>query len=329
MGQICVSVPATSANLGPGLDVLGISLDFRNEFTLNPASSTSVEIYGEGEGVKRFLADNMFVKIFYKTLCELENPSENLKNENMANLQNVPTPHKSTTQESTKEQRHYRFVFKNKIPISRGMGSSSAIIIGAISAAYRVLDLPLDREAIIKRALSYEHHPDNITPAAFGGLNIAMLGEGRDRGKILHIKHTMPSYLRAVMVIPTRSTSTKLSRQSLPKKYLFNDAVYNVAHSSFLVGAIMQEKWDLLRYASRDRFHQERRMRNTPVLFAVQKCALENGALLSTLSGSGSSFFSLCFEEDSNRVFNALKERFSKLRVVEMGLDNEGIIIEK
>lgn len=301
-----ISVPATSANLGPGLDVLGLSLDFRNEFSLYPASATSIEIYGEGEGVKRFIVDNMFVKVFYKTIRML--------NEEYA---------------KGKGQPQYRFVFHNKIPISRGMGSSSAIIIGAISAAYRALGLQLDRDSIVQKALSYEPHPDNITPATFGGLNVAMLGEGKDRGKVLHIKHNMPSCLRAVMVIPHRSTSTKISRQSLPKKYSFNDAVYNLSHASLLVASIMQEKWDLVRQASRDRFHQERRMRSTPVLFAVQKCALENGAILSTLSGSGSSFLSLCLEDDTKRLFDALSAKFGKLRVVEMGLDNEGIKLEK
>ncbi|MGX2971497.1 homoserine kinase [Helicobacter sp. T3_23-1059] len=297
----CITVPATSANLGSGLDVLGLSLDFRNEFCLHPAKETSIEIYGEGAGVKRFIADNMFVRVFYKTIKILSGGDENPK---------------------------YRFVFQNKIPISRGMGSSSAIIIGAISAAYRALDLPLDRDCIVQKALYYEHHPDNITPATFGGLNVAMLGEGKERGKVLHIKHKMPNYLRAIMVIPERSTSTKMSRQSLPKKYSFNDAVYNLSHASLLVASIMQEKWDFLRYASRDRFHQERRMRSTPVLFAVQKCALANGAILSTLSGSGSSFLNLCFEEDSKRLFSELSERFKKLRVLELKLDNDGILLE-
>lgn len=292
-----LSVPATSANLGPGLDVLGLSLDFRNEFHITKARESSVEIYGEGQGVQRFLADNMFVKIFRKTLEQLQvNAGE------------------------------FAFKFYNKIPVSRGMGSSSAVIVGAIAAAYKVANIPIDKQGIVERALAYEPHPDNIAPATFGGFTISMLGSGADSGKVFSIKHTMPTYLRAVMVIPNRSISTKYSRQSLPKKYASYDVIYNMSHTSVLSAAIMQEKWDLLRLASRDKLHQERRMRQYPVLFSVQKYALENGALMSTLSGSGSSFFNLCLEGDMSHLLQALQDRFQHFRVIPMRLDNDGLI---
>lgn len=292
-----LSVPATSANLGPGLDVLGLSLDFRNEFHITRARESSVEIYGEGQGVQRFLADNMFVKIFRKTLEHLG-----------------------------VDEREFRFEFFNKIPVSRGMGSSSAVIVGAIAAAYKVANLPINKQDILEQALVYEPHPDNIAPAAFGGFTISMLGGRVDSRKVSVITHTMPAYLRAVMVIPNRSISTKYSRQSLPKKYSSQDVIYNMSHTSVLSAAIMQEKWDLLKLASRDKLHQERRMRQYPVLFSVQKCALENGALMSTLSGSGSSFFNLCLEGDMSRLLQALQDRFQHFRVIPMRLDNDGLI---
>mgnify|MGYP003376470628 CR=1 FL=1 len=250
-----LSVPATSANLGPGLDVLGLSLDFRNEFHIARAKETSVEILGEGQGVQRFLADNMFVKIFRKTL-------------------------ESIGAEDEARNEHFHFRFCNK-----------------------------------------------ITPAAVGGFTMSMLGTGADSGKVIYIKHAMPSYLRAVMVIPNRSTSTKYSRQTLPKKYSSHEVVFNMSHTSILCAAIMQEKWDMLALASRDKLHQERRMRQYPILFSVQKCALENGALMSTLSGSGSSFFNLCLADDMSHLLQSLQERFYRFRVVPMRLDNDGLII--
>ncbi|WP_407379748.1 homoserine kinase [Helicobacter sp.] len=297
-----LSVPATSANLGPGLDVLGLSLDFRNEFHITRAKETSVEILGEGQGVQRFLADNMFVKIFRKTL-------------------------ESIGAEDEARNGHFHFRFCNKIPVSRGMGSSSAVIIGAITAAYKLANRPIDRNEILRQALAYEPHPDNITPAAVGGFTMSMLGTGADSGKVIYIKHAMPSYLRAVMVIPNRSTSTKYSRQTLPKKYSSHEVVFNMSHTSILCAAIMQEKWDMLALASRDKLHQERRMRQYPILFSVQKCALENGALMSTLSGSGSSFFNLCLADDMSHLLQSLQERFYRFRVVPMRLDNDGLII--
>ncbi|GAD20022.1 homoserine kinase [Helicobacter fennelliae] len=293
-----ISVPATTANLGPGFDCLGLSLEFRNEFKLLPAQNTSVQIYGEGEGVERFLIDNMFVKIFRKTLKELSIPKQ-----------------------------HFSFIFTNQIPVSRGMGSSSAVIIGAISAAYMLAGIPLDKNKILENALVYEHHPDNITPAIFGGFNIAVLDTYQNQKKVYHSTHKMPSFLRAVMVIPGRSISTKYSRQTLPKKYTTTEAVFNLSRASLLSAAFIKGEWELLRVASKDRFHQERRMRNFPILFSVQKCALENGALMSTLSGSGSSFFNLCYEDDVNRLKDALQKRFYNFRIVDMKLDNEGLQI--
>ena len=291
-----LSVPATSANLGPGLDVLGLSLYLRNTFSITRAKTISIEIYDEGQNVERFIADNMFVKIFYKTLESL----------------NVP-------------KSPFSFVFTNQIPISRGMGSSSAVIVGAIAAAYKVAGLQLDKEEILTRALTQEPHPDNITPATFGGFNVAMLGVGAQRGRVFHLKHNMPSYLRAVMVIPDRPISTKYSRQTLPKRYTSNDVIFNMSRTSLLTMAITQERWDLLALASKDRFHQERRMRQYPILFSVQKCALENGALMSTLSGSGSSFFNLCLEDDMSHLLQTLQKKFYRFRVVPMRLDNEGL----
>lgn len=297
-----LSVPATSANLGPGLDVLGLSLDFRNEFHITRAKETSVEILGEGQGVQRFLADNMFVKIFRKTLESLGANDE-------------------------AKRAHFHFKFCNKIPVSRGMGSSSAVIVGAITAAHKVAGHAIDKHEILRQALVYEPHPDNITPATFGGFTISMLGMGADSGRVFHIKHEMPSYLRAVMVIPNRSTSTKYSRQTLPKKYSSHEVVFNMSHTSVLCAAIMQEKWDMLALASRDKLHQERRMRQYPILFSVQKCALENGALMSTLSGSGSSFFNLCLEDDMSHLLQSLQERFYRFRVIPMRLDNNGLTL--
>ncbi len=296
-----ISVPATSANLGPGFDCLGLSLDFRNRFEITPAKETSIEIYGEGEGVARFKANNMFVKIFYKTLKKLNHPKENFK-----------------------------FVFTNQIPVSRGMGSSSAVVIGAISAAYQIANLNIsedaNKEQILLDALTYENHPDNITPAAFGGFNVCVLESNPTR--IYHLKHNIPSFLRAVMVIPERSTSTKYSRQTLPKKYHTSDIVFNLSRASLLTAALINEKWDLLRIASKDKLHQSKRMQQFPILFSVQKCALENGALMSTLSGSGSSFFNLCLEDDAKRLQEALQERFYKFRVITLKLDNEGVRLE-
>lgn len=291
-----ISVPATSANLGPGFDCLGLSLDFRNYFCVTKSQKQSINIFGEGEKFNKLRVDNVFVKIF----------SENLKKMDVAD-------------------QTFAFEFRNKIPISRGLGSSSAVISAALGMAHFFKYGKVDKQEILNLALCYENHPDNITPAIFGGFNVAVV----DNGKVVHLKQNISDDIRAVVVIPNRAISTKYSRQTLPKKYTNTDSVYNLSRSSLMCMAFMQERWDMLRIASKDKFHQYRRMKQYPVLFSIQKVALENGALMSTLSGSGSSFLNVCFRDDSQRIAKAMQIRFPNFKVLDVAFDNQGLQIEK
>ena len=290
-------VPATSANLGPGFDSLGLALGLYNRFSIKPSKITSIQIRGEGAKNPKLRLDNIFVKIF---------------NEQLKRLRGEVMP--------------FKFVFDNVIPISRGLGSSSAVIIGAISAAFKVAQVPFDKQKILNIALRYESHPDNITPACMGGFNVCMLANKDKEVRFLH--KTLPNSIVAVVVIPNQSTSTQISRQTLPKRYSQKDAVFNLSHASVLASAFMCEKFELLREASQDRFHQFYRMKQIPVLFEVQRTALQNGALMSTLSGSGSTFFNLCYREDSKRLFDILSQKFSKLKILTLDFDNSGVLFE-
>ncbi|TLD83552.1 homoserine kinase [Helicobacter sp. MIT 11-5569] len=290
-------VPATSANLGPGFDSLGLALGLYNHISLKPSKITSIQIHGEGSKNPKLRADNVFVRIF---------------NEQLKKLIGSTLP--------------FKFTFDNAIPISRGLGSSSAVIIGAISAAFKAAQVPFDKQKILNLALHYESHPDNITPACMGGFNVCMLAN-RDR-EVRFIHKDLPKSIAAVIVIPNQSTSTHLSRQTLPKRYFQKDAVFNLSHASLLSSAFITERFDLLREASQDRMHQFYRMKQIPLLFEVQRAALQNGALMSTLSGSGSSFFNLCYRDDAKRLFDTLSQKFSKLRVLSLDFDNVGVSLE-
>ncbi len=288
-------VPATSANLGPGFDSLGLALDLYNYFSLKPSKFTSIQIHGEGSKNPRLRIDNVFVRIF---------------NEQLKKLIDKTLP--------------FKFTFENSIPISRGLGSSSAVIVGAISAAFKVAQMPLDKQKILDLALHYESHPDNITPACVGGFNACMLSHNQVR----FIKKTLPSSIQAVIVVPNQSISTHLSRKTLPQKYSQKDAIFNLSHSTLLASAFFEEKWELLREASMDRFHQFFRMKQIPILFEVQKTALNHGALMSTLSGSGSTFFNLCFKDDTQNLQKVLTNKFSKFKVLSLKFDNFGVVFD-
>ena len=290
-----VSVPATSANLGPGFDTLGIALNIRNQVIIKPSRFHSVSLKGEGSDNPKLKDNNMFVTTF---------------NDFYYNLSN--------------KKQQFRFEFYNEIPLSRGLGSSSAVIISAIASAYAIEGIYLDNKKLLNLALSYESHPDNITPAVMGGFTVSIVQEN----EVFFVQKKIPSYLKAVVVIPNRPISTLLSRKTLPFKYSKEDTIFNVSHSSLVTAAFINEDFRILKKASKDRMHQYYRMKQMPELFAVQKVALRNGALMSTLSGSGSTFFNIVYSKDAPKVVKKLQENFPHFRIFSCDFDNDGISIE-
>jgi homoserine kinase len=287
-----VSVPATSANLGPGFDTLGLAINFRNEIIIKPSRFFSVSTRGEGAENPHIRKNILFMDIFDKQYQILKGHKDN-----------------------------FRFEFTNRIPISRGLGSSSAVITAALTAAFVASKQRYNKRKILNLALEYEAHPDNITPAVMGGFNVACVEEQ----KVYSKKRKIPDYLRAVLVVPNRTISTAKSRTILPDIYRKEEIVYSLSRSSFMTSLFMTESWDLLKIASKDKLHQTRRMKQMPELFEVQKVTLENGALMSTLSGSGSTFFTLCYAVDASKIHKALEAKFPKYRVFTKTLDNYGV----
>ena len=199
-----ITVPATSANLGPGFDTLGLALNIRNQVIIKPARFHSVSLKGEGANNPKLKDNNMFITTF---------------NDFFNNL--------------SKKKQQFRFEFNNIIPLSRGLGSSSAVIVSAIASAYAIEGIKLDNRKLLNLALSYESHPDNITPAVMGGFTVSTIYEN----EVFFIKKSIPKSLKAIVVIPNRPISTALSRKTLPFKYSKEDAIFNVSHSSLLTAA--------------------------------------------------------------------------------------------
>ena len=290
-----VTIPATSANLGPGFDTLGLALNIKNKVIIKPAKFKSVSLKGEGANNPKLKDNNMFINTF---------------NDFNSNL--------------NPKKQNYRFEFINEIPLSRGLGSSSAVIVSAITSAFAINNMPIDKQKILNLALSYESHPDNITPAVMGGFCVASVKDF----EVNFIKKDLPKSLKAVVVIPNRPISTQMSRKTLPFKYSKEDTVFNLSHSSVLTAAFFSENWEMLKEASNDRMHQYYRMKQMPELFAVQKLAKRNGALMSTLSGSGSTFFNLVYEKDAKRLVGKLRENFPHFKIFSCDLDNNGVQVE-
>ncbi len=293
-------MPATSANLGSGFDCLGLSLNFRNHFSIVESKEQCIKVCGEGEQSPKFIENNMFVRIFTQIYTSLGGKSA------------------------------FNFTFHNKIPISRGLGSSSAIIVGAIFSAFKMAEKIPNKQEVLNLALQYEKHPDNITSTVMGGFNASLIYSGMNNEyNVMSIRQRIPNNIKAVIVIPNHSMSTKKSRNILAKHYNIKDCVYNLSRSSVLSLAFALHKWDMLKESSKDKLHESQRMQTFPILFNVQKFALDNGALMSSLSGSGSSIFNLCYTEEAQKLTQKLQIQFPKFRVICVDFDNDGIKLEK
>lgn len=291
-----ITVPATSANLGPGFDALGLAIALYNRVRIKHSSYHSVSIKGEGAGNVGLKKNNLFISIFDDIYKELVG-----------------------------ERGTFRFEFYNNIPFARGLGSSSAVIIGAIASAYEMAEIKVSKQMVLNRALSYEPHPDNIAPAVYGGFVSSVVEDGR----VYSLKKDLPKDIKAVMVIPNRSMSTSHSRTKLAKKFSMQNVVYNLSRASLLSSAFFSENWNMLKVASKDCIHQDKRILAMPELKKVQQIALESGAFMSTLSGSGSSFFTLCDKKDAKKIYTILKSSFENFKVEIFNFDNVGYIIEK
>ena len=286
-----ILIPATSANLGPGFDALGLSLKLFNSVKIEPSKFSSVSINGEGSDSTNLKRNNIFLSIFNEIFLELTGKNEN-----------------------------FRIVFENNIPFSRGLGSSSAVIVGAIASAYEMAGFKASKSVVLNKAIIYETHPDNISPAVYGGFISAVV----KNGNVYANKINLSDDIKAVVVIPNKPMSTASSRQILPKNYTMKECVNNLSHAAFLTSCFYEKRYDLLRVASEDMMHEERRMSALEELFEVRKVAYENGALMSTLSGSGSSFLNIAYKDDAKNLQDVLKSKFSDFRVEIFSFDNDG-----
>lgn len=286
-----IIIPATSANLGPGFDTLGLGLGLFNHVLINESKIFSILVEGENDGKSAIFKNNIFVTIFNDVFKRLSGTKKTFK-----------------------------FKFKNNIPFSRGLGSSSAVIVGAIAAAYEMSGFKLQKQTILNEALFYENHPDNIAPATYGGFCVNIV----ENNKVITKRTEISDEICAVVVIPNKPMSTEKSRDILPKNILLANAVYNISRSAFITSCFFTKDYDALKLGAKDAIHEDIRMANLPELFDVRKTAYENGAIFSTLSGSGSSFLNIVYKDDAKRLQSVLKGKFLEFGVEIFEFNNSG-----
>lgn len=258
---VTVRVPATSANLGPGFDVLGLALDLHNVFTLEVSGRTTVNIEGFG-GDLDLDENNLFYRAFnhlFQAVGEVAPPLS--------------------------------VGMQLNIPLGKGLGSSATAVIGGLVAANELLGRRLGQAELLSEAIKLEHggHADNVAPALLGGLVVNVV----EAGQVISVKLPFPRELQAVVFTPDFAMDTVRGRALMPGEYSRDDAVYNCSRVALFLAALAEGRYELLRVAMQDRLHQPYRARIFPMLPALIEAALDAGAHGACLSGGGSSVLAL------------------------------------
>ena len=265
-----VSVPATSANLGPGFDVFAAALALHLELEVWEA-----EVFGIDTGESELPRDrtNLCVRAF-----EELHPADGV-----------------------------RFEMTSQIPLARGLGSSAAAIVAGLMAADHMYELALTREEIYARAVAIEGHPDNVAAAVYGGFAVCPRPE--DDALPAPVRIEPPEGVEAVLVIPGDEVPTSEARAALPAGVPFTDARDNVAAASQLALGLERSDLALIRRGLADRLHQPHRESLYPRSMELVRDAATLGALGATISGAGPTVLVWCFWQDTGKVVPALEER--------------------
>ena len=264
-----VRVPASSANLGPGYDVLAAAVSLFLELEVEETGEFSFDPGGLDVSTER---ENLIVRAF----------------------------------ESLHSADGIAFRLRSEIPLARGLGSSAAAIVAGLFAADHLFELGLSREDFLARATEIEGHPDNVAAAIYGGFVICGAG---GNGAPTAARFDPPNGLEGIAVIPPEEVSTERAREAIPAEVPLGDAVANVSASSRLVLGLQTADLDLVAAGLADRIHQDRRRELYPRSMELIDSATELGALGATISGAGPTVLVWTTWQDAGKVAEELDVR--------------------
>ncbi|GAB6106203.1 homoserine kinase [Fusibacter bizertensis] len=249
--MVKIRVPATTANIGPGFDTLGLALNLFQTITVEKAEVGNKEVIWSDTPLVSD-ADNLVLTALEYAL--------NLKSQN--NL-------------------GYRLtMLSTEIPISRGLGSSAAAIVAGLYAANYLIDFQFTQQNLIDMATALEGHPDNVTPAILGNMVIAsMIDEN-----VVHASIPFPDDLQLAIFVPNFKLSTSVSRKVLPENYTKEQCVHNVSRISFLVHSLLTKDYTHLKIALEDEIHQPYRfpiIEDSEIILTMLKGSDAYGCFLS------------------------------------------------
>lgn len=280
--MISVRVPATSANLGPGYDAVGLALSLSMRISLDRSPYPIVEVHGTGANLIPREPDEHPAYRAAQFVAELMGEFDV----------------------------HFHLVQENDIPPARGLGGSAAALVGGAVAANDLLGRSMAPPDLLNLVCDLDGHPDNAAPALLGGL---VIGTRTPEGVIA--VRLEPENLKAVVAVPDFAVSTTAARHALPNSVSHKDAAFNVGRSGLLLGALATGEYELLRVAMQDRLHQPYRSHLIPGLEDVIEAALSNEAYGACLSGSGPTVLAFAPEERAEKIAAAMRAAFERRSV--------------
>ncbi len=276
-----IKVPATSANIGPGFDCLGIAWDIYNTFTINMSNKDILH----GTDPRFNNSDNLFLKAFHKT-CDI-----------------------------LKCDMHIEATFQCDIPVSRGLGSSAALLVGGSVSAFLLSDLSINKDIVFAVAEEMEGHPDNAAPAVYGGLCASMENTS--------VQLPLSDKFHYTVYIPGFEVSTEEARKILPESYPRSIATKNSAHAILLVQALAKGDIDLLKKAGTDYFHEPYRKTLIAGFDTIKTLVTNDASGIFLISGSGSTCLSITEQPISSKTEETISQMGWKVQQV---MPSDGII---
>jgi homoserine kinase len=280
--KVKVVVPATSANLGPGFDVLGIAVGLYNEFIVEETEKFEI-LFVQGQSGVSATKNNLFYKSFAYLFKK--------------NDKSVP---------------QVKISMNLQIPPARGLGSSATAVVGGLVAANAFLKNKYTKEQLLSFALKLEvgNNPDNVAPALLGGLVVLT----KDKNELHTVKLPMPKAIKAVYFIPDFEMDTVTGRKRMPNEYSREDLVFSTSRLALLLAALQSRRYELLLVAMQDKIHQPTRTKIFPAMPYIIKAANDAGALGAALSGGGSTIIAFA-DKDFRKIGEAMREACKKKNV--------------
>jgi homoserine kinase len=291
-----IHVPASTANLGPGFDSVGLAVNRYLSVHVQPSEAWETVYHG-------------------KELQGLNDDKDNL------------IIHAAQYVAKQYNQKLYpcRLEVESSFPPSKGMGSSASAIVAGVELANILLDLKLSKKEKAFYAVSLEKHPDNVVPAIFGGLTISFYN-----GKDVETVHVPDIAVEMIIAIPDEVLHTKESRKSLPNLLPFNKAVEASAISNVLVAALIKNDWEKAAdMMNRDLFHEPFRVKHIPFYTDLKQKAVSLGAYGAAISGSGPAIVFFTPHQKAASITEQLSSSYPEYHFETVFPDRKGVLVNK